>query len=1045
MCVQGGHVYSLARGFSRQGETARAALREGFSVKNIFYAPLVVLGLLAAPICARAYTQGFEAADPQFFQQPMNGVSSDGTAADVSTEHPHSGKRSAHLAYRFSKRGGVNLVLLDNPVVATQGDGLSLSLWIYGCGQNDFPGGGGLVLVDDGGETFQFNLGKPMADALDGAGWTQLKAGINLSKPDVHWGGKNTGVIKFPVKFLGFGLDHWPDQAASGDVYFDDIIIKSSAPRQANLSMQGDSKLDLAVRGAAPGFFKLWAPVTVDFHSSGMPEGSAVKWKAVDFHGVQTANGSVAPSLNGNGSFTIVPKASGILYVHADMIGGDGSAAATAETRFAAYASSPAAAVRQGSSLPLLFGVNTHMERLSPAGAETEMQWVSALGFGLTRIGTSWDAMEPQKGVWNWSTSDRLVGLLKKYSIEPQWLLAYTAKWAATGDLNAADWTVWGNSPPNFDDFGAYARATASRYKSTVHYWEVWNEPDNGFWRGTPEQYAQLFDAAYTGVKAADPSAVVMNGGISEVGHPGFVSTWQGAIHNKPDIFAYHSHAPLTGMIRAHSAIEADMKAVNWTMPVWNNEAGFSSVGGVTEQEQAITLAKKISYAAALGNKAYFWYDLVNDGNDPTNNEFNFGLIREDHSPKASAVAARALIDSLRGYRFLRRIDFKQNPDIYALLFGTEDSKAGVMVLWNEARTSVPLLFKVPGKSQKTSLMGNIEPLRNNAGLVALTASNEPQYVSFSGSASQIGVAPPALGVSNQLIVAPGETAQVKIDVTNPLPGPLKGTVSVNPPPGWRAVKPSLAVDLAVGGHKQFMVDITAPPNPALHDTLTVKLTAAALPAAIQGSALLSGAVAIPRVNADPVKLGETGNWTTPVVTLERGNLVSIYQNAPLDNMLFHGDEDLSAKVYVSDVPSGLRLSVLVHDDVFNQNEAAGFEWKGDSLQFAVVLPGGQNYEWTAALTPSGPSAHLDIAPAGEHPGSVNFPLAIRRDEAVKETIYDLIIPETLPGGVKLGKRLCMTLLCNDNDGGGRKGWVEWTPGIGMTKAPSQYQPIVIR
>jgi len=65
------------------------------------------------------------------------------------------------------------------------------------------------------------------------------------------------------------------------------------------------------------------------------------------------------------------------------------------------------------------------------------------------------------------------------------------------------------------------------------------------------------------------------------------------------------------------------------------------------------------------------------------------------------------------------------------------------------------------------------------------------------------------------------------------------------------------------------------------------------------------------------------------------------------------------------------------------------------------------------------------------------FPLAIRRAEAAKETLYDLIIPATLPGGAHLGDRLSITLLVNDNDGGGRKGWVEWTPGIGRSKDPT--------
>ena len=40
-------------------------------------------------------------------------------------------------------------------------------------------------------------------------------------------------------------------------------------------------------------------------------------------------------------------------------------------------------------------------------------------------------------------------------------------------------------------------------------YWEVWNEPDIGYWHGTPEEYNKLYDYAAAGVKRALPTARV--------------------------------------------------------------------------------------------------------------------------------------------------------------------------------------------------------------------------------------------------------------------------------------------------------------------------------------------------------------------------------------------------------------------------------------------------------------------------------------------------------------------------------------------------------
>ncbi len=38
-------------------------------------------------------------------------------------------------------------------------------------------------------------------------------------------------------------------------------------------------------------------------------------------------------------------------------------------------------------------------------------------------------------------------------------------------------------------------------------YWEVWNEPDIGYWQGTPEEFHKLYDYAADGVKRALPTA----------------------------------------------------------------------------------------------------------------------------------------------------------------------------------------------------------------------------------------------------------------------------------------------------------------------------------------------------------------------------------------------------------------------------------------------------------------------------------------------------------------------------------------------------------
>jgi len=88
--------------------------------------------------------------------------------------------------------------------------------------------------------------------------------------------------------------------------------------------------------------------------------------------------------------------------------------------------------------------------------------------------------------------------------------------------------------PTNLGDFTAFARAIASRYSGRfagypfVRFWSVWNEPNLQLFltpqfssSGTsvaPANYAKLYAAAYSGIKAGNPTAQVAIGETSARG-----------------------------------------------------------------------------------------------------------------------------------------------------------------------------------------------------------------------------------------------------------------------------------------------------------------------------------------------------------------------------------------------------------------------------------------------------------------------------------------------------------------------------------------------
>jgi xylan 1,4-beta-xylosidase len=81
---------------------------------------------------------------------------------------------------------------------------------------------------------------------------------------------------------------------------------------------------------------------------------------------------------------------------------------------------------------------------------------------------------------------------------------------------NGSIFTGWSYPPDDYAKWGElvfqWARHAVAKYgRAEVEswYWEVWNEPDIGYWRGTSEEYQRLYDFAAAGVKRALPTARV--------------------------------------------------------------------------------------------------------------------------------------------------------------------------------------------------------------------------------------------------------------------------------------------------------------------------------------------------------------------------------------------------------------------------------------------------------------------------------------------------------------------------------------------------------
>ena len=92
------------------------------------------------------------------------------------------------------------------------------------------------------------------------------------------------------------------------------------------------------------------------------------------------------------------------------------------------------------------------------------------------------------------------------------------------------------------------------------------------------------------------------------------------------------------------------------------------------------------------------------------------------------------------------------------------------------------------------------------------------------------------------------------------------------------------------------------------------------------------------------------------------------------------------------------------------------------------------------ALTEKGPDVYLVHSARGEKTGRLNSAVCrIARDG--NTTRYELAVPLKDAALIDPARTRAFgfSVLANDNDGKGRKGWIEWGSGIGREKNPARY------
>ena len=292
-------------------------------------------------------------------------------------------------------------------------------------------------------------------------------------------------------------------------------------------------------------------------------------------------------------------------------------------------------------------------------------QELNNLGVTWVRWDVDWQAIQPDNSQkYNWEETDRVATTAKKYGVKSLGIVTYAPKWASRESCPDDKLCP----PESVDAFADFAGTAAQRYKGLVDDWEIWNEPnEQTYWYPLPDaaDYTQLLKASYAKIKEANPDAVVVSAGLTDMGDEAgvsisplnFVNTmYENGAKDYFDIMALHPYT-YPGHDYGWPQIIAIWKAMDQNgdgeKKIWLTEYGAPTGGPgkafeigedgfsygedfMSEEAQSQMAESVFAFKSAnperVGN--VFWYSLCDSSADKSTSENFFGILRYDGTKK---------------------------------------------------------------------------------------------------------------------------------------------------------------------------------------------------------------------------------------------------------------------------------------------------------------------------------------------------------------------------------------------------------------------------
>ncbi len=321
-----------------------------------------------------------------------------------------------------------------------------------------------------------------------------------------------------------------------------------------------------------------------------------------------------------------------------------------------------------------------------------DLDKVKELGVKFFRRGFIWEAVEKEKGVYDFSGYDVLMDNAKERGLGVIACMAFSNK-------------LYGHvkDPAGRAGYAKFAAALAEHYKGYNVMFEIWNEPNTmTFWgrhgkKGNTEQYAleyiALVKEVVPAMRKADPNCTIIGGSTSGIWKDSY--EWMnfcfknGVLKTGIDAWSIHPYSCKTPeyYIEGYGKVRK-MMADNGgpaDFPMLNTERGFpigkaeGYAGGDPKQSyeyQAWHFVRQYMIDLLCGMKLTSWYEW--------SGKEGFNLIKNGE-PTQAYKAGKFMIEKMTGFKLSKRLPLESQQD-FVLLF--ENAEGGqTLVAWTSPPT----------------------------------------------------------------------------------------------------------------------------------------------------------------------------------------------------------------------------------------------------------------------------------------------------------------------------------------------------------------------